>query len=63
MGEIAVIVLNLILSLVGGAVGAYIGLRIAIVRIEEKVNAHDGRLDDHSQRLTRLEDVYFRKEI
>jgi hypothetical protein len=62
MGETAITILNLTLSLVGGALGAYVGLRIAIVRLEEKVNAVGARLDVHGQRLTRLEDVYFREQ-
>lgn len=61
MGDMAVTILNLIVSLLGGGVGAYVGLRIAIVRVEETVKAHAARLDTHAQRLTRLEDVYFRE--
>ena len=53
MGEIASTVLHFVVSLMGGAVGAYVGLRVAIARLEVKVDAHDKRLD-------RLENEYFR---
>ena len=53
MSEIAVIVLNFFVSLTGGAIGAYVGLRVAIARLEVRVDAHDKRLD-------RLENEYFK---
>ena len=53
MGEIAATVLHFVVSLCGGAVGAYVGLRVAIARLEVRVDAHDKRLD-------RLEQGYFK---
>lgn len=53
VGEIALMVLNFFLSLMGGAIGAYVGLRVAIARLEEQVKSHDKRLD-------RLEGEYFK---
>jgi len=53
VGEITIAVLHFILSLMGGAIGAYVGLRVAIARLEVRVDAHDKRLD-------RLESEYFK---
>lgn len=53
MGEVAITILNFLVSLIGGAVGAYVGLRVAIARLEEQVKSHDKRLD-------RLEHEYFK---
>lgn len=52
MSEVAITIINFCVSLAGGAIGAYVGLRVAIARLEEQVKAHDKRLD-------RLEDEYF----
>jgi hypothetical protein len=54
-------ILNLVLSLVGGAVGAYAGLRVALARLEEQMKATGQRLADHDERIKRLEGVYFGK--
>lgn len=53
MNQTAWAILNLCLSLIGGAAGAYAGLRVAIARLEEQVKSHDKRLD-------RLECEYFK---
>lgn len=62
MGEMAVTVLNLVLSLIGGGVGAYVGLRIALTRLQEQMKATNDRIADHGERLKRLEGVYFGRE-
>ena len=53
MGEITSTVLHFVVSLMGGAIGAYVGLRVAVARLEVRVEAHDKRLD-------RLESEYFK---
>lgn len=53
MSEITITILNFFVSLMGGAIGAYVGLRVAIARLEEQVKSHDKRLD-------RLEHEYFK---
>ena len=45
MAELGTTILNLIVSLCGGAVGAYVGLRVGVARLEEQVKAHEKRLD------------------
>lgn len=59
MSPTAWAVLNLLVSLFGGASGAFVGLRVAIARIEERNKAQDEKLSDHGERLKRLESVYF----
>ena len=54
MGEMASTFLHFAVSLLGGAIGAYVGLRVAIARLEVRVDAHDKRLD-------RLESEYFKQ--
>lgn len=56
-------ILNLVLSLVGGALGAYAGLRIALARLQEQLKATNERLTDHGERIKRLESVYFSKGL
>ena len=53
MGLGAIAVLCSIVSLLGGALGGYVGVRTAIARLEEQVKSHDKRLD-------RLESEYFK---
>ncbi len=53
MAEVAITILNFCVSLAGGAIGAYVGLRVAIARLEEQVKSHDKRID-------RLEGEYFK---
>lgn len=45
MAELGTTILHLILSLCGGFMGAYVGLRVAVTRLEVKVEAHEKRLD------------------
>lgn len=52
-------ILNLILSLLGGAIGAYAGLRAALARLEEQMKATNNTLADHGERIKRLEGAYF----
>jgi len=61
MSEMAVTILNLALSLIGGGVGAYVGLRIALTRLQEQMKATNERLAEHGERLKRLEGAYFRE--
>ncbi len=53
--------LNFLLSALGAASGVYLGLRVAIARIEEQLKATNNRIDDQGERITRLEDVFFKK--
>jgi len=53
VGEVASTVLHFVVSLCGGAVGAYVGLRVAIARLEVRVDGQEKRLD-------RLEQEYFK---
>jgi hypothetical protein len=59
----AVTILNLALSLIGGGVGAYVGLRVALARLQEQMKAANERLAEHGERLKRLEGVYFDREL
>ena len=55
MAELGTTILNLFVSLLGGAIGAYVGLRVSIARLEEQAK-------NHSKRLDRLEGEYFRQD-
>jgi hypothetical protein len=59
----ALSILNLALSLLGGGVGAYVGLRVALTRLQEQMKATNERLVDHGERIKRLEGVYFGREM
>jgi len=54
MVELGTTILNLIVGFCGGALGAYVGLRVSIARVEEQVK-------NHSKRLDRLEGEYFKQ--
>ena len=42
--------------------GAYLAVRVELARINEKMKAQDARLDDHAERIKRLEGEYFRAD-
>lgn len=51
-----------IIGVIGGSIiGAYLAVRVTLARMEEKLKAHDKQLDDHGERINRLEGVHFSK--
>lgn len=49
-------VASFLLSFVGSALGVYVGLRVAIARIEEQIKSINEKNADHADRLKRLEE-------
>jgi hypothetical protein len=59
--------LNFALSLAGAAIGVYVGLRVAVARLQEQIRALNERVGNHyelfDKRITRIEErVFFRGE-
>lgn len=48
------------IAVLGGSVfGAYLAVRVALARMEEKLKAHTEKLKDHGDRINRLEAGHF----
>lgn len=48
------------IAVLGGSIfGAYLAVRVTLARMEERLKAHDEKLDDHGERINRLEGVHF----
>jgi len=56
--------LNILISLagiIGAGFSSYYGVRIAQAEIRRDIAHHQDRIDDHHQRINRLEQPYFRR--
>lgn len=51
--------LEFIAVLAGSVFGAYLAVRVTLARMEEKLKAQEDKLEDHGERINRLEGVYF----
>lgn len=49
-----------IVTILGAGLSAFMGVRIALTEMRVKLQAHDDKLKEHSDRLNRLEEPYFK---
>lgn len=54
--------LEIILVLFGSIFGSYLAVRVELATIKEQIKAQAETIKDHTKRIERLEDEYFRAD-
>jgi hypothetical protein len=48
-----------VLTIAGSGLSVYVGVRVAIAEMRRDIRNHERLLDDHKERIERLESPYF----